>query len=277
MHEVRHVDAGQAAALVQQGGIQILDVRTPDEHEGLGHIPGSRLLPTAFMAAAPAVLDRDGTPVLVYCEHGIRSRAVSELLVRAGFPNVVNLSGGMSTWRAERRYGRTPVSGPSSWVIENADLLAGRSAALDVASGRGRHALLLAAAGFRVRAVDVDAKRLAELSETAGRLDLAIDTEVGDLEQGDVDLGEALYDLIVVVNYLFRPLFPALVRALAPDGLLLYETFTIHQIGRGHPNNRAFLLEPGELPALVAPLHVVRARQGEYDGRMLSSVAAIRR
>jgi rhodanese-related sulfurtransferase len=276
MSAVRHVDAAEAQALVERGGIQVVDVRTPDEHERLGHIFGSRLLPVALMAAAPAVLDRDGSPVLVYCEHGMRSRAASDFLARAGFSDVLNLAGGMSTWRGARQYGPTALSGPSSWLVENQDVLRGRSTALDVAAGRGRHALVLAAAGMHVRAIDVDAARMAELSDTAARLDLPVDVTVKNLEEGDVDLGAGLYDLIVVMNYLHRPLFPALVRAIAPGGLLLYETFTVRQIARGRPTNRAFLLEPGELSSLVGPLVVLRARGGDYDGHMISAVVAQR-
>jgi SAM-dependent methyltransferase len=168
------------------------------------------------------------------------------------------------------------VRGPSPWLLENADLLRGRTRALDVAAGRGRHALLLASAGIRVEAVDVDAAKMTELAETAERLGLSVATAVRDLEAEGTDLGTACYDLIVVVNYLHRPLFPALIRALAEGGLLLYETYTVDQMGRGGPTTRAFLLERGELPFLVAPLHILRAREGEHDGRAVSAVAAVR-
>jgi SAM-dependent methyltransferase len=152
-----------------------------------------------------------------------------------------------------------------------------------VACGSGRHALLLAAAGFEVHAFDRDAAAIEALRAAAGRLGLAlraeVRAEVRDLEAGGADpatpLGPAgAYDLIVVVHYLHRPLFPALVRALAPGGLLLYETFTVDQAARGHPRNPAFLLGHGELPRLVAPLIIVRQRKGEFDGRWVAAVAA---
>ena len=69
-------------------------------------------------------------------------------------------------------------------------------------------------------------------------------------------------------------IMPALVRALAPGGLLMYETFTIGQRERGHPRNPAFLLHPGELLTLIAPLEVVRSREGDFNGRLIASVAA---
>ena len=67
---------------------------------------------------------------------------------------------------------------------------------------------------------------------------------------------------------------PALVRALRPGGVLLCETFTKGQEPERSPSNPEFLLEPGELPELVAPLEVVRQREGEYDGRCVAAVAA---
>lgn len=190
-----------------------------------------------------------------------------------------------------RRLGElAKIPGPSSWLIENADLLppapspeapaaTGRPRALDVACGSGRHALLLAAAGFDVRAVDRDAAAIEALCAAARTLGLTLRAEVRDLETGAVRgaaAAECAFDLIVVVHYLHRPLFPALVRALVSGGLLLYETFTVDQAALGHPKNPAFLLKHGELPRLVAPLAVVRRREGEFDGRRVSAVAAIR-
>jgi SAM-dependent methyltransferase len=189
---------------------------------------------------------------------------------------------------------RAGVPGPSSWLIENADLLpaaapVGRTAgsapprALDVACGSGRHALLLAAAGFEVQAIDRNAAAIEALRAAAGKLGLAlraeVRAEVRDLEAtGSVPAAAVgppgAYDLIVVVHYLHRPLFPALVRALVPGGLLLYETFTVDQAARGHPRTPAFLLKHGELRRLVAPLEVIRQREGEFDGRCVAAVAA---
>ena len=166
---------------------------------------------------------------------------------------------------------------PAAWVTAHLALLKPGGRALDVASGRGRHALALAAAGLRAHALDRDAAALEALRAEAARRDLLVTCEVVDLEaEPPPDLGEAGYDAIVVVHYLHRPLFPALIRALAPGGVLLYETFTIAQAAVGRPTNPAFLLRPGELPALVAPLRVLDAREGTFDGRCLSSVAARR-
>lgn len=252
----------------------MLDVRTPDEFAQLGHVPGARLLPLHLIAAAPAVVPEDGHPLVVCCEHGVRSRQAAAFLVRAGVSRVVNMAGGMSAWSGEREYGEGGIDGPCSWLVLNADLLPRGGRALDVACGRGRHALLLAAAGIGVRALDRDAARIASLAAIADRLALPIEAEVVDLEAGTAELGRDAYDLVLVVHYLHRPLIPRLVRALAPGGLLIYETFTKAQAQRGKPSNPDFLLAPGELSALVAPLQVLRQREGEYEGRMVAGVAA---
>ena len=52
---------------------------------------------------------------------------------------------------------------------------------------------------------------------------------------------------VVVANYLYRPLFRHLTEALAPGGVLIYETFMVGNERFGRPSNPEFLLAPGEL------------------------------
>jgi SAM-dependent methyltransferase len=163
----------------------------------------------------------------------------------------------------------------SDWLLSNMDLIARDRPVLDLASGQGRHALLLAARGWEVHAIDWDEDALAALDERARSLGTIIKTTSLNLEQEEgVDLGVDRWGTILVFNYLHRPLFPAIVRALVPGGILLYETFTIGQRERGHPRNPAFLLLPGELERLVASLTIVRSREGEFNGKLIASIAA---
>ena len=166
---------------------------------------------------------------------------------------------------------------PSSWLTSNAHLLPSSGRALDVACGSGRHAIWLAEQGFHTFAVDRDPDAIRVLSEEAARRKLPLEARVLDLERDSVELDPPDYDLIVVVHYLHRPLFAALLRALRPGGVLVYETFTRAQAARGRPTNPAFLLESGELPRLVQPLAILASREGDYDGRMVASVIARRR
>jgi rhodanese-related sulfurtransferase len=280
--KVTRVSGREAVALVDDGVI-VLDVRSPEEFSGLGHIPGAKLLPVHLSASAPAMIADADAPVMVTCEHAVRSKFTSRLLAQAGFARVYELAGGMAVWAGERSYDEAPLFGPSPWLVDNADLLPQGGRALDVASGAGRHALLLAAAGFDVTAIDRDASALDRLRLQSERLGLQIKTEVIDLEPEVTPssppevLAPDTYDVVLVTRYLHRPLFPHLVGSLAPGGTLIYETFLEQQAERGHPKNPAFLLKPGELSTLVAPLQILRQREGDHDGAMLSSIVARRK
>jgi rhodanese-related sulfurtransferase len=270
---VRDVSVAEAERLVSAGETIVLDVRTPGEYEQHGHIPGAWLLPVDLIVSAPAVLPLDGRPVLVVCEHGVRSRRAATILEEAGL-RALNMMGGMAVWTGPRTFRPGEVRGPSDWLLANADLLPRGGTALDVACGRGRHALLLASAGFRVRAIDADAGRIEALRTLADRWRLEVDAAVEDLERGVPAIAEGAFDLVLVFNYLHRPLMPAIVGAVAPGGLLFYETFTVDQAARGRPTSPAHLLEHGELPQLVPPLTVIRARDGEVSGRMMAGIVA---
>jgi tellurite methyltransferase len=114
--------------------------------------------------------------------------------------------------------------------------------ALDVAMGRGRHAALLAGAGFATFGVDItfDAVREARVRTPALRAWCA------DLTKTTLPPG--WFDVVIVTRYLQRGLFGALRDTVAPGGIVLYETFTSRQrlLGRG-PTSPDHLLEPGEL------------------------------
>jgi len=166
---------------------------------------------------------------------------------------------------------------PAPWLTEHRHLLPPRGEALDVACGRGRHALWLAAQGFSTLGIDRDADAVLALNEEARRLRLPLAAAVVDLEAGEVSLGHAAYDLLVVMRYLHRPLFPSLLAALRPGGVLVYETFTRAQAARGKPSNPRFLLEDGELRELIRPLAVLVEREGDVDGACLAGIIATAR
>jgi SAM-dependent methyltransferase len=94
-----------------------------------------------------------------------------------------------------------------------------------------------------------------------------VSTLEADLEGAPWPLAGSAFDAIVVVNYLHRPLFAPLLDALAPDGVLLYETFALGNEAFGRPSNPAFLLRPGELLDVVRDrLVVVAFEQGHVHG-----------
>lgn len=100
--------------------------------------------------------------------------------------------------------------------------------------------------GHEVIAVDRDVSRLRDL---AG--DRRVRLVEADLEAGPWPFGDECFAAVVVTNYLWRPLLPHLVAAVAPGGLLIYDTFAVGQARYGRPSNPDFLLRPDELLAAV--------------------------
>lgn len=121
-----------------------------------------------------------------------------------------------------------------------------------MASGSGRHARFLAQLGYSVTAVDREPQSIPGVRFIQA-----------DLEDGSPwPLPGERFQGIVVTNYLHRPLFPVLEGALAPGGVLIYETFMLGNERFGKPSNPAHLLRPGELRDAFAGLHVIAFEQG---------------
>lgn len=91
------VDVAGARAL-QQGGVQLIDVREPDEFAA-GHAQGARNIPLGQLADRIGEIDRAET-VLVICQSGNRSKAGRALLTQQGVADARNVAGGTRAWRA---------------------------------------------------------------------------------------------------------------------------------------------------------------------------------
>ena len=148
---------------------------------------------------------------------------------------------------------------PLPWVVQWAGLVAPESTVLDLAAGRGRHALFFAERGNKVVALDRDTSRLPAHAN--------IEPLTADLEDGSPWPLSRRFGAVVVTNYLHRPLMPALLDAVEPGGVLLYETFMAGNERFGRPNRPEFLLRDGELLELVRGRLSVTA----YEARMISA------
>jgi SAM-dependent methyltransferase len=143
--------------------------------------------------------------------------------------------------------------------VQWAGLIAPNATVLDVAAGRGRHSRFFAERGHKVTALDRDASRLAPHP--------GIETVQADLEDGSPwPLPDRTFAAVIVTNYLHRPLFPTLLDALGPGGVLLYETYMEGNERFGEPSRPAFLLKDGELLDLARGRLSVTA----YEARMIS-------
>ena len=150
----------------------------------------------------------------------------------------------------------------SPWIARWAGLVRPGGSVLDIACGAGRHSRWFARGGHPVTAVDRDGT----IADWASR-ETGVVGVVADLEGGPWPFTGRRFDAVVVTNYLHRPLFPSLIDALKPNGVLLYETFTIDNYFRHrHPRRWEFCLAPNELLRLTSPLRVLHYDEGEHDG-----------
>lgn len=150
---------------------------------------------------------------------------------------------------------------PSDWVCRFVPLIAAGGVVLDLACGEGRNARYLARLGYAVEAVDRDRAALATLAGVDG-----ISTRCADLEASPWPCGSDRFDGIVVTNYLHRPLMSALLDAMRPGGVLIYETFARGNEKYGRPSNPDFLLGPDELLLWVkGRLSVLAFEQGSIE------------
>ena len=160
----------------------------------------------------------------------------------------------------------------SPWLLRWSQAMKAGGTALDLACGSGRHVRALAAAGMKVTAVDRDAEALAPLSNIAELI-------VADIECKTWPLEGRTFDLVLVTNYLWRPLLPLIKAAVAPGGWLIYETFADGHQTIGRPARPDFLLQPGELLQACEGLRIVGYEDGfesVVNERYVQRVAAVR-
>ncbi len=158
---------------------------------------------------------------------------------------------------------------PSDWVGRWAPLIA-RGTVLDLACGGGRHSRYFLERGLAVVAVDREPQVL------PGARFVQADLEDG----GPWPLAGERFEGVVVTNYLNRPLLPRLLESLAPDGVLIYETFMLGNERYGRPSNPAFLLRPGELREAFAGLTEMGYEEGPVTTpkpAMIQRLCAVRR
>jgi len=156
--------------------------------------------------------------------------------------------------RGEKRLSqrdRIIVDPPSPFIAEWLPRIIGATAvparALDIAMGRGRHAAILADAGFHTFGVDVKLDAIREAVNRLAGQQVIVRAWCADLT--NYPLPRHAFELVVVSRYLQRDLFPSLRETVVPGGFVLYETFTVRQraLGTG-PASADHLLEEGELP-----------------------------
>lgn len=132
--------------------------------------------------------------------------------------------------------------------------------ALDFAGGAGRNAIWLAQQGWNVTLIDISETGVEQARKKAGPLMSNVRFVVDDLARFRAPLTP--FDLVMTFFYLDRQIFPEIIQAIRPGGLLIYKTLTLEQQKlEGGPKDPAHLLASGELLQLAKGLHVLHYRE----------------
>jgi tellurite methyltransferase len=148
----------------------------------------------------------------------------------------------------------------TDWLTRAAVLADANPRALDIAMGRGRHAVSIAQAGYRTFGVDV---RFDAVQDAVARGRAAgVDVRGWCADLAAAPLPRGAFDLIVVTRYLQRNLFASIREAAKPGGVVLYETFTVAQrLLRTGPTSPEHLLEAGELARQFVGFEILFAEE----------------
>ena len=160
---------------------------------------------------------------------------------------------------------------PSPWVQRWAHLVPAGGDVLDVACGHGRHMRWFASRGHLVVGVDRSPDAIAAVAGLG-------EAVVADIEGGPWPFPDRRFAGVVVTNYLWRALLPAIVDSVATGGVLIYETFAIGNETVGKPSRPDFLLQAGELLGACEALRVVAYEDGFLDSpeRFVQRIVAVR-
>lgn len=218
----------------------------------------SRTLLAEFPIETLRIWVRKAKPPL---EHVIGSVGVRLTYHRSQLPKVEDTSSGT----------------PSPFLVKYSGHIP-RGRVLDLACGSGRHAIHFAKQGFEVVGIDRNKEALESLSQesqdqqissiTVRELDLEAD------KNNPPSLGENEYTGVVVFHYLYRPIFPKIIQALKPGGILIYETFLIDNHHHyQHPRRKEFCLDHNELLQLAHGLRVLHYEEGQHQDQIGQNTA----
>jgi SAM-dependent methyltransferase len=168
----------------------------------------------------------------------------------------------------------------SPWVARWAHLVPAGGTVLDVACGLGRHALHFSQLNHPVVLVD---RSQEAIESVASKLPASARCITADIENGPWPFMDSAgkpqqFAGVVVTNYLWRALLPAIASSVAPGGVLIYETFAAGNETVGKPSRPDFLLQPGELLTACTGLRIVAYEDGfvSQPERFVQRIVAVR-
>ncbi len=161
-------------------------------------------------------------------------------------------------------FGKKPVP----FLTQNIHLLP-KGRALDIAMGEGRNGVYLATQGFEVVGLDISPKGLAKAHQLAEHNNVKIETRVADLENHRLE--KNAYDVILLMYYMQRDLWPQIKEALKPGGMAIIETYNVDHLKHAKFNPK-WLLKPNELVKAFQDMKIIRYQAYEDDNQAYSSI-----
>ncbi len=154
------------------------------------------------------------------------------------------------------------------FLKQNVHLLP-KGKALDIAIGEGRNGVFLATQGFEVVGLDISEKGLAKAHQLAKQNGVKIETRVVDLENHQLE--KNAYDVILLMYYMQRDLWPQINDALKPGGMAIIETYNVDHL-KHQKFNPKWLLKPNELLRAFKDLKIIRYQAYEDNYQAYSSI-----
>lgn len=141
--------------------------------------------------------------------------------------------------------------------------------ALDIAMGEGRNGVYLATQGFDVVGLDISEKGLAKAHQLAKQKGVTLETRVVDLETHQLE--KNAYDVILLMYYMQRDLWPQIKDALKPGGMAIVETYNVDHL-KHQKFNPKWLLKPNELLEAFKDMKIIRYQAYEDSDQAYSSI-----
>lgn len=96
-NNLQDIDAETLKKWLDNQPVMLIDVREPGEYAS-EHIPGAKLMPLSNLNPGQIQPTAD-TKVVLYCQSGNRSKRAAQVFFDAGFESIVQLQGGLPTWK----------------------------------------------------------------------------------------------------------------------------------------------------------------------------------